>query len=173
VWDRETWELLSYVVTVVGLPFAIAVFVWEQRRQRQQEEEEIYQRLADEYTNFIKLVLENADLRLLQRGGGPTELTAEQRERRFALFVVLVALFERAFLLVWEPGMSRQNARLWQSWEDFMREWCRRSDFRDALPELLGGEDPEFAAHIRRIAASEEANGESEPQNRAGIGGTV
>ena len=155
MWDRETWELLSYVVTVVGLPFAIAVFVWEQRRQRQQEEEEIYQRLADEYTDFMKLVLENADLRLLQRGGPAIDLTAEQRERRLALFVVLVALFERAFLLVWEPVLNRQNARLWQSWEDFMREWCRRADFREALPEMLQGEDPEFAAHIRRVAAAE------------------
>lgn len=25
----ETWELLSYVVTIVGLPLAIAVFIFE------------------------------------------------------------------------------------------------------------------------------------------------
>jgi hypothetical protein len=155
MWDRETWELLSYIVTVVGLPFALVVFIWERRRERQQEEEELYQRLADEYTDFMKLVLENADLRLLQRGGPPCELSAEQKERKFALFSVLVALFERAFLLVWEPVLNRQNARLWQSWEDFMREWCCRPDFRETLPELLKGEDPEFANHIRRIAEDE------------------
>jgi hypothetical protein len=28
----EAWELASYVVTVVGLPFAIAVFLYEQRK---------------------------------------------------------------------------------------------------------------------------------------------
>jgi hypothetical protein len=33
-----------------------------------------------------------------------------------------------------------------------MREWCRRSDFRQALSELLEGEDPDFRAHIERIA---------------------
>jgi hypothetical protein len=33
-----------------------------------------------------------------------------------------------------------------------MREWCRRADFRQALPELLEGEDPDFKAHIERIA---------------------
>ena len=32
--DIQTWELLSYVVTVFGLPMAILVFVWEQRRDR-------------------------------------------------------------------------------------------------------------------------------------------
>jgi hypothetical protein len=153
MWDRETWELLSYVVTVVGLPFAIAVFIWEQRRERQQDEEELYQALADEYTDFIKLVLENADLRLLQRAGPPPELSPEQRERRFALFTVLVALFERAYLLVYEPKMDRQTKRMWQSWADFMSEWCRRPEFRELLPELLQGEDEEFAACIRKIAA--------------------
>mgnify|MGYP003341574711 FL=1 len=39
---RETWEILSYMVTVIGLPFAIAVFIFEQRRERQSEEEEIF-----------------------------------------------------------------------------------------------------------------------------------
>ena len=34
MFDREVWELLSYVVTVIGLPLAILVFIWEQRRER-------------------------------------------------------------------------------------------------------------------------------------------
>lgn len=157
MFERETWELLSYVVTVFGLPMAILVFVTERRRERQQEEEEIYQQLSDDYTGFMKLVLENADLRLLQRGGPLPQLAEEQIERRLALFNILVALFERAYLLVYEPDMSLQTARLWQSWEDFMREWCRRADFRAELPVLLNGEDPSFASHISRIAADEEA----------------
>lgn len=159
--QREVWELLSYMVTVIGLPFAIAVFIWERRRERQQEEEEIYQRLSDEYTNFMKLVPENADLRLLRRAGEVTDLSPEQVERRFALFNVLVALFERAYLLVYEKHMKPQTRRLWQSWEDFMREWCRRPDFRAVLPELLQGEDEDFAAHIARVAAEEEHGAQS------------
>lgn len=155
MFDREVWELLSYIVTVIGLPLAILVFIWEQRRDRQQEEEEIHQRLSDEYTNFMKLVLENADLRLLQRGGQPLDLSPEQLERRFALFNILVALFERAYLLVHEDAMPGKARRMWQSWEDFMREWCRRPEFRAALPEMLEGEDPEFAKHINVLAAEE------------------
>ena len=34
----------------------------------------------------------------------------------------------------------------------FMREWCQREDFRNALPLLLRGEDEQFQQHIRRIA---------------------
>ncbi len=155
MFDLHTWELLSHIVTVFGLPMAILVFAWEQRRDRQQEEEEIHQQLSDDYTGFMKLVLDNADLRMLQKAGIQKQLDAEQLERRLALFNILVALFERAYLLVYEPEMSPQTKRMWQSWEDYMREWCRRPDFRDELPELLQGEDPDFARHIAAIAKDE------------------
>jgi hypothetical protein len=35
----ETWEMLSYVVTVFGLPLAIISFMFEQRKERENEEE--------------------------------------------------------------------------------------------------------------------------------------
>lgn len=156
-----TWfewaEALSYVVTIFGLPLAILVFIYEQRRERQNEEEELYQRLSDEYTSFLKLVLDNPDLQLLRRESAPGALTDEQTERKTALFNILISLFERAYLLVYEDDMDKQTRRLWQSWEDYMREWCRREDFRAALPELLKGEDEDFGGHIRLIAAAETA----------------
>ena len=70
------------------------------------------------------------------KGIGPActlELNPEQKERRYALFSILVSIFERAYMLVYEDTMSRQTTRLWQSWEDYMREWCRRADFRERM----------------------------------------
>jgi hypothetical protein len=153
---RETWELLSYVVTVIGLPFALLVFIFEQRKERRNEDEEIFQRLSDEYREFLKLVLDNADLQLLRRQSARQELTEEQKERRLAIFGILISLFERAYLLVYEEDMDRKTSRLWQSWEDYMREWIRRREFRDSLPQLLEGEDPEFTEYIRALADSEQ-----------------
>jgi hypothetical protein len=159
--DPMTWlqwaEALSYIVTIFGLPMAILVFMYEQRRERQGEEEELYQRLSDEYTSFLKLVLGNPDLHLLRKTAPDQPLTEEQQERKLAIFSILVSLFERAYLLVFEEGMDRQTQRLWLSWEDYMREWCRRRDFRDALPELLQGEDEDFRTHIQKVADAEAA----------------
>lgn len=151
--DAMQWlEAASYLVTVVGLPLAIGVFVRDRRRERQSDEEEMFLRLSDEYADFMKLVIANADLRLLSPAASG-ELSEEQRERKQALFAILVSLFERAYVLVYEDRMTRQQARLWQSWADYMHEWCAREDFREALPGLLQGEDPGFVATIRRIAS--------------------
>jgi hypothetical protein len=61
-------------------------------------------------------------------------------------------LFERAYLLLYEPKMNSRQQRRWLSWEDYMRWWCRREDFRALLPALLEGEDAEFSAYIRALA---------------------
>jgi hypothetical protein len=148
-------ELLFYTVEIFGLPFAILVFLLEQRKERQTQQEEIFQRLSDEYREFLKLVLDNADLQLLRRHGASQDFTEEQKERRHAIFGILVSLFERAYILVYEAQMDKQTRRLWQSWEDYIREWVHRADFRSALPELLEGEDPEFTGYIRAMVTEE------------------
>lgn len=152
--DALQWlEAASYVVTIVGLPLAIGVFIHDRRRERQSDEEEIFLRLSDEYADFMRLVIANADLQLLSPAA-KNELSEEQRERKHALFAILVSLFERAYVLVYEEDMSRQQRRLWMSWADYMHEWCAREDFRAALPGLLHGEDPGFVATIEGIAAA-------------------
>jgi hypothetical protein len=154
MFDLPTWELASYVVTVIGLPLAIAVFLLEQRKERANEEDEVYQLLANAYNDFLKVVIDNADLHL--RSNAPTpDLTPEQRERMLAIFDMLISLLERAYITAWSARMTPEEARRWNSWEDFMREWIRRDDFYQRLPELLRGEDPEFADYMRALARDE------------------
>jgi hypothetical protein len=152
--DIETWELASYVVTVIGLPLAIFVFFFEQRKERDNEEEAVYQLLSDNYQDFLKVALDNPDLHLFASQQTP-RLDDGQRERRFIIFSMLISLFERAYLLLYETDMTPKQARRWRSWEDYISEWCQRADFRAALPELLRGEDPEFAAYVQRLVDSD------------------
>jgi hypothetical protein len=151
----ETWELLSYVVTVIGLPAAIVAFLLEKRKERQTQEDEVHQLLSDNYQDFLKLALEYPDLHLFTTEETP-ELTPGQREQMRIIFGVLVSIFERAYVLMYERRMSKEQTRRWASWEDYMREWGRREDFRRLLPELLQGEDQEFVAYLSRLA--DEAN---------------
>lgn len=151
--DIETWELLSYIVTTIALPLAIVVFLYEQKKERDNEEEAVYQLLSDNYQDFLKIALDHPDLRLFSTKQTP-ELSTEQRDRMLIIFSMLISLFERAYLLLYEPRMAAKPLRRWLSWEDYMREWCRREDFRASLPALLPGEDPEFVLYIRKLADS-------------------
>jgi hypothetical protein len=152
IMDLETWELLSYVVTVVGLPLAISVFVFDQRKERDNEEEEVYQLLSDNYQDFLKVALENSDLRLFSTEK-TNDLDEIQIERMYIVFSMLISLFERAYLLLYEDDMTPKQWRRWRSWEDYMREWCQREDFRSALTTQMGGEDPDFVAYLQKLAA--------------------
>ena len=147
-------ETGSYAVTVFGLPYAAWAFWVEQRKERENEEEEAYQHLSDAYNDFLKVVLDHADLQLRTSQALPNP-TPEQRERMMTIFDMLIALFERAYLIAFREDMSTTEQRRWNSWDDYMREWCRREDFHHALPLMLRGEDPDFVAYIRRIAEEE------------------
>jgi hypothetical protein len=68
------------------------------------------------------------------------------------IFDMLISLFERAYLVAYKPDMTPEEQRRWNSWDDYMREWCLRDDFHNALPQLLSGEDPAFQAYIERVA---------------------
>ena len=96
-------------------------------------------------------MLSNPDLHL--RTNDPLlDPTAEQKERMLVIFDMLISLFERAYLVAYKPRMSETERRRWNSWDDYMREWCQREDFHNVLPLLLRGEDPQFQEYIRRIA---------------------
>ncbi|GIZ54077.1 hypothetical protein [Noviherbaspirillum aridicola] len=152
--DPDFWEVASFVVTVFGLPFAIFLFLFEQRKERDAEDEEAYQLLQNAYNDFLKIVLDNPDLQLRSANQTP-DLTDEQRERMLIIFEMLIALFERAYIVAYDEDLAGVALRRWNSWDDYMREWCQRDDFYYLLPQLLRGEDPDFAAYIRRIADEE------------------
>lgn len=154
--NGEFWEIASYIVTVVALPFAIIVFILEQKKERQNEEEELYQQLTDEYADFSKILLENADLGLMSNSMQDANLTIEQKERKQIIYDLLVSLFERAYILVYEEEMNKQTQRLWATWDDYIRFWCKRKDFRQVLPGLLEGEDPNFIAYIQKVVSQVE-----------------
>ena len=89
LFDMQSWETASYVVTVIGLPVAIAIFLADQRKERRNEEEESWQRLSDAYNDFLQVVIEHPDLRL-GTGRGNVSLTPEQEERMMVIFTMLI-----------------------------------------------------------------------------------
>ena len=127
--DTETWELLSYVVTTIGLPLAIVVFLYEQKKERDSDEEEVYQLLSDNYQDFLKIALDNPDLRLFSAQQIP-DLDSERRERRLIIFNMLISLFERAYLLLYEEKMTAKQRSAGTSSRSFRSRMSSRCTTR-------------------------------------------
>jgi hypothetical protein len=159
--DEDTLRILEFgsdLVTVFGLPLA-AFALWREaraerdneRKEIEQRDEETYLRLSEQYTELVESVLRYPELGLHPRLPPPADLDAEQQARKLLFFEMLIALFERAYILLHEDTLDAQGARRWQSWADYMAQWSTRRDFREALPDLLIGEDPEFSRYIRGL----------------------
>ena len=84
--SRDTWELWSFIVTALGLPVAIVIFLWQQRKERENEDEEGYQLLSNAYNDFLKVVLAHPDLQLRSNEQLPNA-TPGQIERMLVILI--------------------------------------------------------------------------------------
>lgn len=144
--DLMTWmEFLSYVATVVGIPLALGVFMFEEKKERQAEQEEIYEKLMDHYARIQEKLFENPELDQHDK----TLTDPEDARRQYIVYEMLISLFERAFILLYGETNPAYR-RMWNSWEDYIAQWMAHPNFRAALPKLMKGEDADFVAYFAR-----------------------
>jgi len=153
------WEFLSYLVTVLGLPVAVVTIWRELRAERvneakelEQREDEIYVQLSQQYSALLEAALAHPELDVLEETPSDT-LTPEQKRRQSIYYEMLMALFERAFILLYEDAPSGQSGRRWGSWADFFSYWLKRPEFARYVENNLQGEDPAFVAFVREQLA--------------------
>jgi hypothetical protein len=153
------WEFLSYLVTVLGLPVAVVTIWRELRAERvneakelEQREDEIYVQLSQQYSALLEAALAHPELDVLEETPSD-KLTPEQKRRQSIYYEMLMALFERAFILLYEDAPSGQSGRRWGSWADFFSYWLKRPEFARYVENNLQGEDPAFVAFVREQLA--------------------
>lgn len=143
----EFMEFLSYVATVVGIPLALGTFIMQERKERQNEQEEIYDKLMAHYTGIQEKLFQFPELDVHDK----PLANAEDARRQHILYQMVVSLFERAYILL-ASETDPEYRRMWNSWEDYIREWIRHPNFCEALPRLMEGEDKDFVAYMAAIS---------------------
>ncbi len=71
----------------------------------------------------------------------------------FVLFEILISLFERAYLLAYEPNMSANSYAVGTHGMTICGNGARGM-ISGLLPKLLQGEDRDFAKYITNLAKS-------------------
>jgi hypothetical protein len=143
----EFMEFLSYVATVIGIPLATVTYILQEKKERQNEQEEIYDKLMGHYTVIQEKLFEFPELDVHDK----TLNNFEDARRQYILYQMVVSLFERAYILLASEDDPAYQ-RMWNSWEDYIREWIKHPNFRAALPRLMEGEDKFFVDYIAGLS---------------------
>ncbi len=142
----ETMELLSYIATVVGIPLALVTFMYQEHKEREAEQGEIYDDLMAHYVEIQEKLFNYPEL---DQHDKPLE-NIENRRRQKMVYEMLVSLFERSFIMLYGES-NPEYKRMWNSWNDYIVEWSRHHNFREALPYLMRGEDPAFVNYMSKV----------------------
>ena len=143
----EWMELLSYVATVIGIPLALAIFLFQEKKERRTEQQDIYDKLMAHYSDIQEKLFEHPELDLHDAALG----NSEDERRQYILYEMVVSLFERSFILLHGEN-DPEYLRMWNSWVDYIKQWLLRENFRKALPRLMEGEDPDFVAYMAALS---------------------
>lgn len=143
----EFMELLSYIATVVGIPLALATFIFQEKKERQNEQEEIYDKLMGHYADIQEKLFEYPELDM--HAMPPSD--PETHRRQIILYEMLISLFERSYILL-ANEKEPEYQRMWNSWVDYIESWLAKPNFVAALPQLMKGEDPDFVAYVAKLS---------------------
>lgn len=153
----KLFEFAASVVTVLGIPFAIFVYLDEMKKERHEREYGTFDALDDKYLEFLNLCIAKPrlDLYYIPLKKAPV-LSNEERIQQYAMFEILISLMERAFVMYSEQSSEAKKSQ-WEGWNQYMIEFVKRPIFKKLWP-LLGDQfDVKFMDHMNQLVESTNA----------------
>lgn len=149
---KQILEIISVIITILGVPVAIYLFFTEKRRERLDRENGTYTTLDDKYIEFLKICLEYSELGVYETSNMKNEdLTDEQNIQRKIIIEILICLFERAYLMYFDQNDSIKK-RQWSGWNSYMKNWMENEQFRSLWIDFFNSQyDSRFLTHMNHL----------------------
>lgn len=148
---NSVFELISYLVVVLGVPTGLYQYVMAKRREREDRELRIFDAVNASYLEFQRLCLEFPHLDVFDiPDDAPAALTPLQVKEELVAFSVLFSIFERAYLL-YADHPTRITEGQWQGWHAHICGYFRRANFRRAWSLGASSYDPRFNAYMLKV----------------------
>ncbi|MDH5178239.1 MAG: hypothetical protein OEZ39_16910 [Gammaproteobacteria bacterium] len=155
------FQALANIVTTVGLPFAIATFIFQKTKDHKTEEDNAFHQLDESYVSFMKLCLANPDLdvfgKAIEKDYEPTE---EQIRREDAIFSILISLFERAHVMFRNKSEDFRQSQ-WLGWIEYMKSYCCRPNFLRQWKNIGNQFDLQFYTFMEKLIEEETLAGDT------------
>jgi len=133
---------------VLGV-FAGLFKYWKTTKKEQLDREYgTYNALDDKCLDFVKLCLQRPHLDIFDVvDREPKSLTDEQKKEEQSAFTILISIFERAFLM-YRRQSSKLRDKQWSGWEEYIKSFATRQNFRDAFSVSGRTFDTEFQEYM-------------------------
>lgn len=143
-------EVVTFIITILGVPAAIFIYLKEQKSQRAEREYGTFDALDQKYIEIQQLCLEYSELDVFDSPyAKPKKLSDEQKKQEEAILLIRIAIFERAFLM-YQRTTSASKRDQWEGWELEIKEWLERDNFRSVWCEHGSYFDKSFFAYFNQ-----------------------
>lgn len=152
-WLIENLETVLNFTQLIGIPVAILLYINNKRKERRDKDFGTYDSLDDKYIDYLRLCLEHPTLDVadIPRPQVAAAVTPEQRQAELIMFSILVSIMERAYLM-YKDRSYKVREKQWEGWNDYIKDWLKRPNFREALlVQLLPGFDERFVAYVEDL----------------------
>lgn len=141
-------ETATYIITILGLPLALYIYIDEQKTQRAEREYGTYDALDDKYIELQQLCLQYPKLDIFDSPFiSPNKLTEEDEKQEEAILLIRISIFERAFLM-YQREAAKAKENQWYGWEVDIIEWLERKNFKDIWEVHKQYYDKTFVQHF-------------------------
>ena len=143
-------SLISELIVLIGAPLAIFNYINSVKQERIDRQYGTYDALDDKYIDFQKMCLEKPYLNVFDIDDELcTELTPLQKKEEIIAYSILIAIFERAYIMYHERGNNEGDQ--WEGWLSNIEDYCRRENFVIAWEKNGWGWDIRFEKLIKNL----------------------
>jgi hypothetical protein len=149
-----TLDVLVKITQLIGIPVGIIVYARNKRKERIDREYGTYDALDQKYIDYLKLCLANSDLDVADMPKtNVIALTAEQSHRQTIMFLILLSIMERAYIMYKDKSDAIRQSQ-WSGWNAYIQDWLKRGNFAAALPMLSTEFDVGFCAYLKQMVTA-------------------
>ena len=154
--------VLSTIVQTAVLTLTLLIFAVSFRSQNKANKEAAYQKVLDDYTDSIKMLIERPELTRLQqelaRMRSPESRLASRTPEEMTVrsYILLIyGIFERAHLLYRKKWIDKEA---WDQWDMFLKTVAQHPLFQDVHRTSAGMFDKPFMDYVTRVVDKDQSD---------------
>ncbi len=147
--------ILSTMAQTAVLTLTLVIFILSFHSQNKANKEAAYQKVLDDYTDTIRMLVDKPDLGRFQielaRLSSPASKAASRSPEDMTIrnyILLLYGLFERAHLLYRKKWIDKET---WQQWSKFLETIARHPLFAEAHRSSEGMFDKPFQDYVTNV----------------------